>query len=302
MVSFYSQEAQKRSIAPKIARVEDTDERNQIFISTEDKTSPDFVAEGATIPLNDFQKGYRTSFLPKKVAERIEITMETLVKSKDPTEKIMQMLDDQTKSLTAQIYNQAEKRIHDYYNNGFTNLFAVSPDVEPLFSATHTYASGGIFDNLLPAVAPSTAVLDDVEARAGAFLAPNGMPMTLNVNKILCKKGGSASREWKKILWYNNNQYHPTTVGTINIYQGALYEIIESPFITSPTAYFLLSDFEDIAARTKNPIIQIYSQRPTIMEDFTRDPRTGSKYTFVSSMYKDGIADLPVGLFGSAGA
>ncbi len=79
--------------------------------------------------------------MPQKVAERIEITMETLVKSKDPTEKIMETLDDQIRSLTAQMYNQAEQRIHDYYNFGFVNTFAVAPDGLPLFDSAHTYNS-----------------------------------------------------------------------------------------------------------------------------------------------------------------
>lgn len=125
------------------------------------------------------------------------------------------------------------------------------------------------------------------------------MPMTFGVNTIICKKGGSASREFLKILGYNNGQYHPTTIGAVNIYEGMSYKVIETPFITSDTAYFFSSDFMDIGENVRNPIICGFTTRPDVNEDFTRDPRNGNKFTMVTACYKDGISYLPVGMYGS---
>lgn len=302
LVQFYSDEAQKNMVINKIARVEDSNEREEIYVSTEEYTVPDIVAEGGTVPFNNYGPGYRTQVLPVKLANRIAITVEMMMKKKDQTEPIAKIIDAQARSLVAQHYAVVTQKVADFYNFGFTNTYAVAPDLEPLFSANHTFANGQVFSNLLPAVAPSLAVLEDVEAKAGAFVGPNGLPMPFTVNTIYVKKGGSASVEFRKILWYNNGQYRPTVIGNVNIRQGANYKIIELPFITSSTAYFFASDFEEIGENTQHPIICHFTQRPDVLEDFTRDQATLSMQTAVMTIFKTAIVNLPVGLYGSQGA
>jgi hypothetical protein len=206
-----------------------------------------------------------------------------------------------TKSMMWGLWNEVNVQFFELLNNGFTTT--LSPDGEILFSAAHFFtadlpvAGFNIFDNLLPAAAPSLDVLADVEQRAGAFTDVGGRPMSLNPRKILVKRGGKAYREFKKILF--PDRYAPIVIsGTnngVNIYEGE-YTLIEVPYITSNTAYYIMEDYNN--SMLTNPLYLGFHQRPTIYGIEDRVDTLTHQITYVS-YYKTGVINIPIGMYGS---
>jgi hypothetical protein len=93
-------------------------------------------------------------------------------------------------------------------------------------------------------------------------------------------------------------QYSPATVGVINIYEGA-YTIIETPYLTSTTAYFFLADAMDM--NISNPLFINFVQRPQIEGDFTQIKNLNWEASVAASR-KYGIRNLPVTVLGDVDA
>jgi len=87
-------------------------------------------------------------------------------------------------------------------------------------------------------------------------------------------------------------------LGNINIYSGK-YEVIESPYLTSDTAYFFLADAEMMGI--ENPLFINFVQRPQIEGDFVQ-LKNLNREASVAASWKFGIRNLPVTVYGDPGA
>lgn len=282
----------------------DTTEINEKFVSTVRFANPSKTGEGQAVGASDSYTGFTTIISPlDKTTDSITYSFEYEQGKRDDTQKILQEYNADARSMMWGMYNDINVEFFGLLNDGFTTTLA--PDGELLFSTTHIFTAdlpatgNNVFDNLLPAVAPSLDVIADVEQRAGAFKDVGGRPMPLNPRIILVKKGGKAYREFKKILF--PDRYSPialTGANGVNIYEGE-YKLIETPYITSNTAYYFMEDYNNSVL--KNPLYLAFHQRPTIygMDDYV-DTLT-HKITYVS-YYKVGVRNIPIGLYGSVGA
>lgn len=75
--------------------------------------------------------------------------------------------------------------------------------------------------------------------------------------------------------------------------------LIETPYITSTTAYYFMPDYD--MESLVNPLYIAYMQRPTMYGDF-RDVDKFTDTVKFASYYKFGVRNIPVGLYGSQGA
>lgn len=295
-----------------ICQAESTTEQNEKFVSTVRDGAARNVPEGTQTPMMNTYQGYETIIgMKDKAVTGKWYTYEYWMGRMDSTEKFQEdYLADSLKNIRS-IYNLINRDFFSLLNNGFTTTLTPNP-TKTLFATDHNFTDdvdvndpNNQFDNLLPPVSPSTAVLDDLYERVGEFTDIEWIPMLFNINKLFVKKGGSASREWKKILGIKgSDQYQANLIsGTnngINIYMGADdMQLIETPYISSGTAYYFSPDYsmEDLT----NPLYIAYMERPTLYADF-RDVDTFSDTVKFVSYYKTGVRNIPIGLYGSAGA
>jgi len=298
-----------RQAYSKVARVMDTNEINEKFVSTVRLSAPQKTPEGQNVGASDSFEGYTVIVSPHdKTTDSLTYSFEYKEGKRDDTQKIIQEYDTNSRDMMWGLYNEINVQFFELLNNGFASAWVnatLSPDGEILFSAAHTFTAdlpatgNNVFDNLLPAVAPSLDVLADVQERSGAFKDVGGRPMSLNPRIILVKRGGKAFREFSKII--NPNRYAPTQItgsNGVNIYELE-YTLIECPFITSGTAYYIMEDYNNSVL--KNPLYLGFHQRPTIygMED--RVDTLTHQTTYVS-YYKTWVINIPIGLYGSEGA
>lgn len=272
----------------------DTTEINEKFVSTVRDSNPQTTPEGQNVGASNSYEGYTVILSPHdKTTDSILYSFEYTQGKRDETQKIMQEYNQDARSKMWGLYNDVNVKFFSLFNNGFTTT--LSPDGEILFSAAHKFTDNipaVTFDNLLAAAAPSLDVLAEVEQRAGAFVDLGGRPMSLNPKCILVKRGGKAFREFKKILF--PDRYQPIVIsGTnngVNIYEGE-YKLIECPYITSSTAYFITEDYNN--SMLKNPMYLGFHQRPTI---YGYDDHVGTlthEITYVS-YYKTGVINIPI--------
>ncbi len=295
-----------------------TTEQNEKFVSTVRDGAAKKTPEGTQTGTMNTYSGYSTIIsMEDKVVSGRGYTYEYRMGRMDSTEKFAEdYLADSMKNVRS-IYNVINKDFFSLLNNGFTSTLSADP-TKLLFATDHNFTPDvdladplNQFDNLMPAVAPSTDVLDDLYERVGSFTDIEGIPMIFDVNKLFVKKGGKAAREWKKILGIKgSDQYQANfisstwTGGTnnngINIYMGMDgIQLIETPYITSNTAYYFMPDYD--MDGIENPLYLSYMQRPTLYADF-RDVDTFTDTVKFVSYYKKWIKNIPIGLYGSQGA
>lgn len=149
-------------------------------------------------------------------------------------------------------------------------------------------------------------MLKEVRKRAGDFKSPDGV-MPLDPKKIMVKAGSTAAFAWHQIL--QGEGYSPRNlVGTTGAngndgtrWNYGLYEIIETPFLESNTAYFFLEDYQNSVLT--NPFYLGVHEMPTIFDmgmggvDWNYSNLT-AQITMVS-LYKEGLINVPIGVYGS---
>ncbi len=316
-VGAYVDEMLESSVLSELFKVEDTSVINPHFTSFEANGTVQVVPEGQNIPNFQMGQGYKSIFSPVKHATKVEMTFEMLQSVKDKERDADKLLNSRTSIVLAAFKKEMEQRALNYFDNGFSATFNpitgqtfVSPDAQPLISATHTYQTGGGFSNLLTNAAPSTAIVDEVYQLAADTLGADGKPLNIMPSSVLVRKWSAAEREFKKIFGYsdgtNNNQYKTTTINGVNIYEGAEMKIISTPYFNysagTPAnrgkSYYFLADFSE--GIVENPLKFLFNQRPGVYGEF-KDGDNASVYQDFISYSSDGIAYLPFGIWGVQG-
>jgi len=120
------------------------------------------------------------------------------------------------------------------------------------------------------------------------------MPLTFKT--LVAKTGGSASRAIKKQLEENNGvglKMVAETTANVNIYIGGRYNLIETPYITSGTAWFAH------AVNQPNSFIMDFIQRP-MMEEMIVEKNLNQVFP-TSASFRFGNFILPLDWYGSTG-
>lgn len=297
-----SKDAIRNSAMNMILDISDTTEYTESFNATEAMDLPGYIDESENLKLSATGKGYKVTFDSAEFAHKIKITYPSRLKAKDSTEKLLEVINREKNNaiITMQIFLETET--HKLLNEAFSSTNYLAPDGLSICNDAHVWNSTGTtFDNKLSAgTALSNTVVDAVEAYAGAFKDAQGNPMPLKFNKIVVKKGGAAATAAKRLFGVPNaqGQYSPTSVGAIDIYNG-FYTIIETPYLTSGTAYFFIADHEMLGQ--SNPLFCNFIERPKI-QGAMEEKDNLDWIMKVAGSFKFGCRSLPFTILGDPGA
>ena len=294
--------------------VADTTEGLEKYTTTEGQETAQFVNESGNLPKTELKKGRIVTFIGQGYGSRATISKEVRVQAKDNLTKLQSHVTEEIDRSITNMMQVQEFEGHRFLNQAFTiaainnpktarAVSIISPDGEPLISATHSYVNGNTFDNLLPAAALTLATFEDVETRSGAFLDAENNPMPFEAKKLIVKNGGVAHQAAKRILGVRaiDAQYRVATTDDINYRSYDGYTIVATPYMTSSIGYFFVSDYSSIQNTLKNPMFLNHQQRPRLEGLQQESNNLDWTYSFFGHL-KLGVRNLPVGIYGSAGA
>lgn len=279
-----------------------TTEQDEKFVSTVSLWSPAKTPEGQNVAKANSAKWHETiiGMLDKTTYSSI-YSYEFFKGRMDATQKIEQEFVTNTRRHMNSMRQEMNREAYKILNLGFSAASPyLSPDLEAVFSANHTFSdsSSATFSNLLAAQAPSLEVLREVEKRLWAFTDAEWLQMPLaKTKKIICKMWGSAAHFWKQIF-FGQNYRTATLTGNnwVNIYNNGEYEVVESAYITSDTAYYFQTDYSEWLI--DNPCYLWVIDFPTIYWEETNVNNMTTTVSYVS-YYKVGMKNIPIGLYGS---
>ncbi len=287
--NLYSKEAIENSSINVLFNVGDSNDYSKGYTSIEGGTGVDYFDEAANLSDVDIAEGYKSVGVSKEFGGKISVTKKEMLNERDETTLFNKIVENKVPVLMSDINNFIEEQTMTLLNNGFTT--ALAPDGVSIFGA-HTYKStGAAFDNS-STTAAGEAALVELEKYAGAFTDANDKVMPLSLTTLVAKKGSTAAREFRKVL-AGDNKLQAATIGNVNIYNNGTYTLVETPFITSDTAWFAFDPRKD------NSLIVDFIQRPTLEERQTRENLT--QITPASGSFRFGAFELPTTWYGSTG-
>jgi hypothetical protein len=269
--------------------VSDDTDYSKGYTSLEGGTGVDYFGESANINDVSNKEGYKTVLVSDEFGGKIVVTKKEMNNVPDATTLFDKVISKRTTTLVSDTANFLEVQSMKMLNLGFTT--ALAPDAVEIFGA-HTYKStGAAFDNGSVTVAGEAAITE-LEKYAGAFTDANGKPLPFSPTTIVAKKGGSAAKAFKLVM-AGDNKLQSNTIANVNIYNNGTYTLIESPFITSDTAWFAYD------SRKENALIVDFIKRPSLNPRITRENL--DEVTIQDGSFRYGCVELPVYWYGSTG-
>lgn len=290
--NIFSQEAMNNSALNVLFRTENSDDYSKGYTSVEGGTGVDYFGEGADLNDVENKEGWRAVGVSAEFGGKVTITKKEQLNAKDSTTLFNKIVDTKVPVLISDAYNFAEANAMKMLNEGFTT--ALAPDGVAIFG-THTYKStGASFANKSASnTAAGESALVELEKHAGAFTDANGKPMPMRMKTLVAKQGGTAARNFRQVL-SGDVKMQAATIGNVNIYNNGDYTLIESPYITSDTAWFAFDSSKE------NALIVEYVQGVMLGERQTRENLTQVYPADASFRY--GAFELPTMWYGSTGA
>lgn len=275
----------------RIFDFETTSEFQEIFTSTEGLSGSRELGEAETPPTLALEDGYSVTLTDQRFGGAIEVTETDRIRMKDNTTMIDKFLQRQRNQLLLDNQNLFLTNVFGLLNDAFDGNTYLAPDGDPLISDSHTWASGGTFDNKGTAALSQTA-MDAVVQYGGAFTDPAGKPMPIDFDTIIVKKGSANAIMARKLF---ASGITPTAVNDINIYEGQ-YTIIETPYITAANAnyWFVMS------SKLMSPLYVGINKMPSLNEPIRQNNE--AIRTNATGFYKVGINNMPFAIWGSTGA
>ncbi len=269
-----------------------TSEVSEIYTSTEGMSGVTELGELTTPPSLALEDGYSVTISEKRFGGAIIVPEKVYRRDgQDNTLKVDQFLQRQRNQLLKTNVQKLITNAHLLLNQAFSSTSAyLAPDsVETCGS--HTWASGGTFDNAVTDALDSS-MYDTAWEYAGAFTDPAGKEMPLNFTHVCVKKGSAAHREAIKLF---AKEITPTAVNDINIYEGEL-TVVETPYIT--TANKLYTFFMDLSADL-SPLAVGIGEYPTMREPIKESNE--SIRSNATGFWKQGVINMPWNVYGTDG-
>lgn len=268
---------------------DETGEWTEIFTSTEGMSGVVELAENETPPLMSLQEGYSVSISNKRFGGAIEFTEDDRQKTKDSTVLIDKFVQRKRNKLLVATAHKFLSNIFAMYNEAFTSTSVyLAPDGVEL-CGTHTWKGGGTFVNKTTAKMSATAI-DALRAYGGAFKDQAGVPMPIDFDTIIVKKGGAAALEAKKLFGMHGMK--PTHVADINIYEGE-FTIIETPYITNGNHWFAYD------SKLEMPLYVGISKMPSLNAPLPQNNE--AIRSNATGYWKQGVVEMPFNFYGSDG-
>jgi len=263
----------------------------EIFTSTESLSGAIELGDSDTPPLVTLNDGYSVTVQEKRFGLGYTINEKTMARDKvDSTMQVENFIAENTNQVMKEAVHYLLTEAFELLNDGFTGAKYLAPDGAAIFGS-HTWASGGTFDNGVTAVLSESAI-DDMEEYAGAFTDASGKPMPMNFDIIIVKKGSAAERTARKLF---AESISPVAVGDINLYQGEK-TIVSTPYITSANKLnWFARD-----SRYKNPLRVKIGQMPTMHEPIALENQ-GYRVN-VTGFFAVACTNMPYSYYGSTGA
>jgi hypothetical protein len=246
---------------------------------------------GESANINDVSnaESYSVVLVAKEMAGKYAVTQKEMNNVPDATTLFNKIIASRRMTLVSDTADFVERKAMEMMNLGFTTQ--VAPDGVAIFGA-HTYKStGAAFDNS-STTAAGEAAFTELEAYAGDFKDANGKPIPFSPKTIIVKKGGTAAREFRKVM-RGSADMQAATIGNVNIYNNGDYTLIESPYITSTTAWFATDTRKD------NALIVDFVKRPSLNPVQVRENL--DRVTIQDGAFKFGCVYLPMYWYGSTG-
>ena len=274
-----------------IFNFENTSEFQEIFTSTEGLTGSKELTESETPPTLKLEDGYAVTLTDKRFGGAIEVTETDTVRMKDSTTLIDKYIQRQRNQLLKNNRHLFLRNVYNLLNDAFTGATYLAPDGDALISDSHTWNSGGTFDNKSTAALTQTA-WDALMEYGGAFTDPAGEEWPIDFDTIIVKKGSANETMAKKLFAFGIN---PTAINDINIYEGTV-RIIATPYITTANklCWFALD------SKMESPLYVGINKMPGLNEPIRQNNE--AIRTNCTGYYKVGINNMPFCIYGSTGA
>ena len=206
-----------------------TSEVSEIYTSTEGMNGVIELGELTTPPSLALGDGFSVTISEKRFGGALVIPEKVYRREGlDSTYKVDQALKRQRNQLLKTSTQKLMTDAHLMLNEAFdsTSVYLAPDSVE--ICGSHTWASGGTFDNAVTDALDIDAYNDAWEY-AGAYTDPAGKEDPLNWTQIVNKKGSASHREAIRLF---AKEIKPTAVNDINIYEGEL-TVVGTPYITT---------------------------------------------------------------------
>lgn len=277
----------------RIVDIYPTTEVFEIFTSTEGMTGAKELANAETPPVLDLNDGYSVQIEEKRFGGAIELLENEYRREEaDASTKVGVALKRKRNKLLIANKNLFLTEMFKFLNYAFDTTYYAAPDGVAL-CGTHSWKTGGSFVNNGTAKLTQSAV-DSLEEYGGAMVDSAGVPMPLDFDTIIVKKGSENARMAKMLF---ANGISPVAVADINIYEGSK-TIIETPYITSGNKNYWF------AYATKdpngNPLKIGIGEYPTLREPIRQNNE--AIRSNCTGFWKQGIVNMPYAVFGSTGA
>lgn len=291
----YADAGMQETAVSKLFKVNNSNDYDRGYTTVEGGDTVGYFDEQENLKNLGGEEGYQSVGTSREFGGEVTITKKERLKAKDETTIFNKIVDEKIPMAVARMTSFIERQGHELFNDGFAGTTHLSPDGQPIFS-THTWKSTGAqFTNGVTEVFSVTA-LDNLEAYGGAFTDAFGVEMPLTFKTLVAKTGGAASRAIKKQLEENNGvglKMVADTTANVNIYVGGRYNLIETPYIKSGTAWFAH------ATNVENSFIMDFIQRP-MMEEMIVEKNLNHVYP-TSASFRFGNYILPIDWYGSNG-
>lgn len=269
-----------------------TTEVFEIFTSTEGMTGAKQLADAETPPTLELQDGYSVQIEEKRFGGAIELLEKEYRREEgDMTLKVNQALQRKRNKLLVANTQLFLTEMFKFLNYAFATTYYVAPDGAAL-AGTHTWKSGTTFANNATAILSQDAV-DALDEYGAFFVDSAGVPMPLDFDTIIVKKGSANARMAKRLFAQGINPIH---VADINIYEGEK-TIIETPYIDPANKNYWF------ARASKNPdgnsLKMGIGEMPTLREP--KPQNNEAIRTNCTGFWKQGIVNMPFDWYASNG-
>lgn len=269
-----------------------TSEVSEIYTSTEGMTGVVELGELTTPPSLSLEDGYSITITEKRFGGALIVPEKVYRRDgQDTTWKVDQFLKRQRNQLLKTSTQKLMTDAHLMLNESFLSTSAyLAPDAVEI-CGSHTWSSGGTFDNAVTKALDSDAY-DDAWEYAGAYTDPSGKEDPLNWTHIVVKKGSAAHREAIRLF---AKEIKPTAINDINIYEGEL-TIIETPYITTAnkTKWWLYD-----LSKEMSPLAVGIGEYPTMREPIKETNE--AIRSNCTDFRKQGCINMPYQIYGSDG-
>lgn len=294
--SQYADAAMLETAVSKIFNVGNSNDYDRGYTTIEGSDEVGYFDEQENLKNLGLEGGYEATGTSREFGWEVTITKKERLKAKDQTVIFNKIVDEKIPAAMSRMTSFIERQGHELFNDGFTGAVHLAPDAQPIFGSHTWNSTTATFDNSSTG-AFTSAALDSLEAYGWAFTDAFGIEMPLTFRTLVAKTGGATSRLIKKQLEENNGvglKMVAQTTANVNIYVGGRYNLIETPYIQSGTAWFAH------ATNQPNSFIMDFIQRP-MMEEMIIEKNLNHVFP-TSASFRFGNFILPLDWYGSTGA